>query len=278
MAGIDLGGILKGIFGGDPSKMDDKELAEKIEAFKEAHPRTEGVSYDDLLSIPQDKWGEYDVGMVRIVQAEGVEPCELCAPLIGKCFTLTDGRFYLDHGRKNHRAPFCLGMVPAFRVKHGSNCTLPEYPAEGVPEAPGYQVFHKWAEDVYERDHQPTTQELTARYDFEGFQLKREAYEAGEYSEFDPSGLYTCVRVTVDEAEEGQDLAWLIPVIDQSITGGLHSSRVPYAERLRGELLLQAGNKEAALAAFRHAMELNPKIGLKRKVATLEKELVGNKK
>ena len=117
--------------------MDDKELAEKVEAFKEAHPRTEGVSYDDLLSIPQDKWGEYDVGMVRIVQAEGVEPCELCAPLIGKCFTLTDGRFYLEHGRKNHRTPFCLGMVPAFRVKHGSNCTLPEYPAEGVPEAPG---------------------------------------------------------------------------------------------------------------------------------------------
>lgn len=153
MAGIDLGGILRGIFGKDISELSDEELAEKVEAFKEAHPPKEKVSYDDLLSIPQDKWSEYDVGMmVRIVQADGVEPCELCAPLIGKCFTLRDGLFYLDHGRKNHRAPFCLDMVPAFRSKFGTDCDLPEYPAEGVPEAPGYQVFHKWAEEVYGRD------------------------------------------------------------------------------------------------------------------------------
>ena len=102
--------------------------------------------------IPQDEWKNYDVQMVRIVSAEGVEPCELCAPLIGKCFTLVDGHFYLNHGRANHRAPFCLDMVPAFSSSQGWKCDLPEYPAEGVPEAPGYQVFHKWAEEVYERD------------------------------------------------------------------------------------------------------------------------------
>ena len=39
-------------------------------------------------------------------------------------------------------------MVPAFSSSQGGKCDLPEYPAE----APGYQVFHKWAEEVYERD------------------------------------------------------------------------------------------------------------------------------
>lgn len=272
MAGIDLGGILKGIFGGDPTKMDDKELSEKIEAIKEA-PKEELVSYEDLLSIPQDKWGDYDVKMVRIVSAEGVEPCELCAPLIGKCFTLTNGRFYLDHGRKNHRPPLCLDMVPAFRSKHGSNCTLPEYPDDGVPEAPGYQVFHKWSEDVYERDHVQTTEELTGGFDFEGFRLTKDEFEAGKYNSFNAFGLYTCICVTVDEAEDGEDLSWLIPVIDHALANGLYGSRVPYAEKLRGELFLEAGNEKAALAAFRHALELNPKIGLKRKVSALEKKL-----
>lgn len=151
MAGIDLGGILRDMFGKDPSELSDKELAEKVEAIKAA-PKKETVSYEDLLSIPQDEWKNYDVQMVRIVSAEGVEPCELCAPLIGKYFTLVDGRFYLNHGRANHRAPFCLDMVPAFSSSQGWKCDLPEYPAEGVPEAPGYQVFHKWAEEVYERD------------------------------------------------------------------------------------------------------------------------------
>ncbi len=127
MAGIDLGGILRERFWKDPSELSDKELAEKVEAIKAA-PKKETVSYEDLLAIPQDEWKNYDVQMVRIVSAEGVEPCELCAPLIGKCFTLVDGRFYLNHGRANHRAPFCLDMVPA------------------------YQVFHKWAEEVYGRD------------------------------------------------------------------------------------------------------------------------------
>ena len=151
MAGIDLGGILRDMFGKDPSELSDKELAEKVEAIKAA-PKKETVSYEDLLAIPQDEWKNYDVQMVRIVSAEGVEPCDLCAPLIGKCFTLVDGRFYLNHGRANHRAPFCLDMVPAFSSSQGWKCDLPEYPAEGVPEAPGYQVFHKWAEEVYERD------------------------------------------------------------------------------------------------------------------------------
>lgn len=271
MAGIDLGRILKNIFGKNLDEMSDAELVEKMKDI--SAPHEDIVSYDDLLSIPQDKWIDYDVKMVRIVPAEGMEPCELCAPLVGKYFSLIDSCFYLDHGRKNHRPPFCLDMVPAFSSRQGWKCDLPEYPPEGVPEALDYQVLHKWAEDVYNSDHVPTIDELTSGFGFEGFPLNREAYEAGEYAGFNPFGLYTCVCVTVGEAGEGEDLSWLIHVIDQAIITGLYGSRLSHAEKLRGELFLQTGNKEAALAAFRHAIELNPKIGLKRKIKALEKEL-----
>lgn len=88
MAGIDLGRILKNIFGKNLDEMSDAELVEKMKDI--SAPHEDIVSYDDLLSILQDKWIDYDVKMVRIVPAEGMEPCELCAPLVGKYFSLIE--------------------------------------------------------------------------------------------------------------------------------------------------------------------------------------------
>lgn len=83
----------------------------------------------------------------------------------------------------------------------------------------------------------------------------------------------SAIHSVAEEAEEDEDISWLIPAIDQAITSGLYGYALPRAERLRGDIFLRAGNKVAALSAYRHAISLDPKIGLKRKVAAMEKEL-----
>ena len=50
--------------------------------------------------------------------------------------------------------------------------------------------------------------------------------------------------------------------------------QVANAYRLLGDLYQQADDKKAALEAYKKALERNPKIGLKKIIAKLEKEQI----
>lgn len=82
--------------------------------------------------------------------------------------------------------------------------------------------------------------------------------------------MFACMNKTVKDIPGS---TWMAAAIDDTITKGLCGSRLPAALRLCGELCLEAGNKVAALASFRDALKLDPKIGVKKAAAKLEKEL-----
>jgi len=269
MAGFNMGDVLKDILGGDITKMNDQQLAEAIQKVRPPEKKPK-LSLGDLMCMPPKEWSSHGVGLVKFIAAEGVTPCKLCAPLVGKCLKTIDGTFYFDNAKQHHRKPFCLLMVPAANGKNEDECDLPPYPEDGSLEVLDFSIPHKWCEDIYNREHPEDDGE--DEY-VPPIVLTEDAFAAGSYSEFDPEYLYSCVCCTTKSAEDGQDITWLITVLDQAIVGGLGKYTFPRAERLRGDLFLQAGNKVAALAAYRHALSLDPKIGLKRKVAAMEKEL-----
>lgn len=270
MAGINLGGILKNILGGDIDKMDDQQLAEAIQRVKDTEEAKPKTSLGDLMCMPPKEWSHHGVGLVKYIAAEGVTPCELCAPLVGKYLKPIDGVFYFDTAKGHHRDPFCIQIVPAANEKEGDECDLPPYPEDGALEVLDFSIPHKWCEDIYAREHPADDDE--GEY-IPPVALEKSDFEAGKYSDFDPLYLYSCVCYTKKMAEDEQGITWLIAVLDQAIAGGLGEYTFPRAERLRGDLFLVAGNKVAALSAYRHALSLDPKIGLKRKVAAMEKEL-----
>ena len=149
---LNMSKILRSVLGKDLDEMSNSELADKVEGLEASHQPKRALSADELMQIPMGDWGDYDVGAVRLVPAAGVEPCELCARVSNKCLSLSDAKFYLEHVKKNHRSPLCLTAMPAYRTRHGSGCDLPEMPDGESSELPGYQVFHKWADDVFFRD------------------------------------------------------------------------------------------------------------------------------
>ncbi len=272
MAGINLGGILKNILGGDIDKMDDQQLAEAIQRVKDTEEAKPKTSLGDLMCMPPKEWSHHGVGLVKYIAAEGVTPCELCAPLVGKYLTPIDGDFYFNIAKKNHRDPFCIQIVPATNEKGGDECDLPPYPEDGALDVLDFSIPHKWVEDIYDREH-PQIAEDGDDEDGASIQFDRTSFEAGMFSGYNPWSLMSAIHSVAEEAEEDEDISWLIPAIDQAITSGLYGYALPRAERLRGDIFLRAGNKVAALSAYRHAISLDPKIGLKRKVAAMEKEL-----
>ena len=156
---LDMRKILHSLLGKDLDAMSDKEFSDKVEEIRASNQIEKPLSLDELMQIPMEQWGYYDVGVVRFVPAAGVKPCELCARVSGKCLDRVNAKFYLDHVSKNHRPPVCLVIVPAYRILGGCRCNLPEAPKEETKEMPGYQVFHQWAEDVFDRDCAPVGEE-----------------------------------------------------------------------------------------------------------------------
>lgn len=152
MAGIDLGGILKNILGGDISEMDDQQLAEAIQRTKPTGGKPK-LSLGDLMCMPPKEWSRHGVGLVKFIADEGVTPCELCAPLVGKYLKTIDGVFYFEKAKEDHRKPFCLLMVPAANGKYEDECDLPPYPEDGEVDVLDFSIPHKWCEDIYDRDH-----------------------------------------------------------------------------------------------------------------------------
>lgn len=272
MAGINLGGILNKLLGGDISKMDDQQLAEAIQRVKDTEERRPKTSLGDLMCMPPKEWSSHGVGLVKYIAAEGVTPCELCTPLVGKYLKPIDGVFYFDTAKGHHRDPFCIQIVPATNEKEGDECDLPPYPDDGALEVLDFSIPHKWCEDIYDREH-PQIEEEGNDEDGSSIQFDRASFEAGVFSGYNPWSLMSAIHRVASRAEEGEDISWLMSAIDQAITDGLYGYELPRAERLRGDIFLRAGNKAAALAAYRHALSLDPKIGLKRKVAAMEKEL-----
>lgn len=160
MAGINLGGILKNILGGDISKMDDQQLMEAIQKVKDPKEGKPKTSLGDLMCMPPKEWSHHGVGLVKYIAAEGVTPCELCAPLVGKYLKPIDGVFYFDTAKGHHRDPFCIQIIPAANEKEGDECDLPPYPEDGALEVLDFSIPHKWCEDIYEREHQQKEKEL----------------------------------------------------------------------------------------------------------------------
>ena len=91
------------------------------------------------------------------------------------------------------------------------------------------------------------------------------------------SGQYTTAYYLLD----GRAKAGTLPDAQRAFLQGrftrLTASSAPPEYRAKcfkylGELALMAGDKKQAAGHFRAALELNPKIGLKRRLAELEKE------
>lgn len=269
--------MIKNLFGKDIKDMTDEEFEKKIEEIKKLTPTPKPLSYDELLLIPKEKWRDYDVEMVKIIQAKGIVPCSLCQKLIGKYIKTIDAEFYFNNAKQNHKEPFCLDYVPAFKIKGSSRCELPEFSEKHFENLPEYQFFHKWSEDIYNRDHidkpEDDIEKITGAFDFEPHLLNKDTAENGGYDKYNPYGLLSCIFKTVSSNSDENDLSWLIPLLNRIKDSNISSYKKARSEKLRGELLLKQSNKNEALLAFNEAIKLDGNIGLKRKIASIEKEL-----
>jgi len=111
-------------------------------------------------------------------------------------------------------------------------------------------------------------------YDFAGNLLDPERYEAERIQDASPEELVIIVQEKLKEAS-GSELPSLIELLDSAFTRGLnnyHDYR-PLAFRLRGEANEALENTQKAISDFKSAMDLDPKIGVKRKLQKLEKSV-----
>ena len=109
-------------------------------------------------------------------------------------------------------------------------------------------------------------------YDFSGELQNPERYEAESIEDASPEQLVIIVKEKLNDAQLS-DIPSLIQLINSALESGLnnfHDYR-PLAYRLRGEANEQAGNISEAIIDYRSALELDPKIGVKRKLQKLER-------
>ena len=82
------------------------------------------------------------------------------------------------------------------------------------------------------------------------------------------------LRSRAIETMEADELAFVSRLLDRVAKTGPTPQYRAVAERKLGEIALARGDKRAALARFRTALSLDPKVGVTRLAARLEKELV----
>ena len=112
------------------------------------------------------------------------------------------------------------------------------------------------------------------RFSFDGTFLDNERYQNERVADAGPTELVLIVRERREDATN-VDPQQLLELLDSSWAQGLENypDYLAIAHRLRGELREQLGQFEAAAAAYRLALALNSKIGVKKKLAALEKRL-----
>ena len=110
------------------------------------------------------------------------------------------------------------------------------------------------------------------RYSFDGTLLDADRYDRERIEDASSTELVSIVRESVDAAAK-EDLPALLSMIDTALEGDLseYSDYQARALRLRGEILESLEETEQAMSAYREALRIDPKIGVRRKLATLEK-------
>lgn len=110
------------------------------------------------------------------------------------------------------------------------------------------------------------------RYQLDGTFIDRERFERERIEDASPIELVSIVYEKMDSATNEQ-LPSLLSLIDRAFEGNLseyHDYRA-LAFRLKGELNESLGNNEQAILAYREAININPKIGVKQKLKKLDK-------
>ena len=114
------------------------------------------------------------------------------------------------------------------------------------------------------------------RYAFNGDFLDKELFRNDQIEYGEPTVLVQMVRWQLDQTAatvEGQH-AELLAILDRADARGLSQYRDWHAIalRARGEILESQGSIAEAIMAYRWALERNPKIGVRRKLAALERK------
>ncbi len=111
-------------------------------------------------------------------------------------------------------------------------------------------------------------------YDFSGELQNPEKYDAESIEDASPEQLVIIVQEKLKNAQTSE-VSSLIDLINSALERGLnnfHDYR-PLAYRLRGEANEKIGETNKAIQDYRSALEIDPKIGVKRKLQKLERSV-----
>ena len=109
-------------------------------------------------------------------------------------------------------------------------------------------------------------------YRFDGTFLDTERFEFERVEDASPTELVLLVREKLKSATN-EELPGLLSLIDRAFVGNLseyHDYRA-LAFRLKGEINESLGNADQAISAYREAISIDPKIGVKQRLRKLEK-------
>lgn len=110
-------------------------------------------------------------------------------------------------------------------------------------------------------------------YTFDGTFLDYERYDKERIEDASATDLVMIVREKM-QSPSPEKLPVLLELIERAFSMGLKGFHdySPTAFRLKGEILEAMNNRTEAISSYKKALELNPKIGVKRKLQQLEKE------
>lgn len=110
------------------------------------------------------------------------------------------------------------------------------------------------------------------KYKFDGSFLDKERFERERVEDASPTDLVLIVREKFKSATNEQ-LPDLLSLIDRAFAGNLseYQDYRALAFRLKGEINESLGNNELAISAYREAISIDPKIGVKQRLKKLEK-------
>jgi len=111
------------------------------------------------------------------------------------------------------------------------------------------------------------------RYSFDGGFLDFSRYQTERVEDASPTELVLIVQEKLRESVSA-DVDKLLSLLERAYSEDLteYPDYLALAHRLRGELYEVAGDAHRAIEAYRDALALNPKIGVKKRLSKLEKQ------
>ena len=263
---INFSEILKSIFGKDIKDMSDKELISTIQKMRSEYKEPPEPKLEDLYKTPYKDWDNppFYIRLVEFVPKDNIHPCTYCQSIIGRYAYVSDAVFFLKHEAET-TGNACLQLKPvsSYRWK-----LFPDTISATDKRIVDGMELNALNTEIYNKAHE--NDPPTSWFDFDPFILEESKFNNREYEKYSGFELYLCAMKTLEQFPES---TWLIQVFDCAIVKGLSEYRIPMAERVKGELLLKQGNKQAALTVFESAYAKNPKVGVKRNIDKLKKEL-----